>query len=64
MDKSTLKPCPFCGGEAEHLRLVKIPEGGGNLVFHGHRIRCIWCKVQTKRTDFAAGAYSDWNKRP
>lgn len=57
-----LRPCPFCGGEAEHFG------GGGN-----HCVRCTVCEVTNetlKRESMVFGAYitaedavAAWNAR-
>lgn len=46
-----LKPCPFCGGEAE-------VDGGGCYWIH-----CKHCKVETRTHHSRIGAINLWNNR-
>jgi Lar family restriction alleviation protein len=48
-----LKPCPFCGGEAEE-------RNASNLVFI---VRCRTCKATTDRERCAIDACYAWNTR-
>ena len=64
-----LKPCPFCGGEAE---LIKQYHLDGQTHYEVAKVRCSMCKCQTDdyildgyygSTDTAQDAVDDWNKR-
>lgn len=49
-----LKPCPFCGGEAE---LHDNPEGDTFFVM------CASCDASTEASTTSAGAIKPWNTR-
>jgi Lar family restriction alleviation protein len=64
-----LKPCPFCGGEAE---LVKAFPLDGQTHYEVAKVRCSMCKCQTDdyilngyygSTDTVQDAFEAWNKR-
>ena len=55
--KTNLKPCPFCGGEAE-LRIVGI--GGYDTA---REIRCPRCGCGTDYYDDSQEATEAWNRR-
>lgn len=48
-----LKPCPFCGGEAD----LGITEEGLHYVF------CDWCGLEAPGQYRADQAIDNWNKR-
>lgn len=65
-----LKPCPFCGGEANMLSCDKT----GSYVSYGigiymgremtHKIvRCEKCGIRTKHYATSKGAFNAWNRR-
>lgn len=66
-----LKPCPFCGGEAE----VKVCDGAGchyakigTDVLFGRKmthclVRCEGCGVKTKAYLTRRGVFNAWNRR-
>lgn len=52
-----LKPCPFCGGEAERKHAGYIGEAC-------ERVRCAYCHVSTGRYRVRdGGAVATWNRR-
>lgn len=55
---SELKPCPFCGGEAEATRSYGIASG---FVFH--IVECLCCWAKTSFCDTEAEAIEAWNTR-
>ena len=71
MENRELKPCPFCGGEAE----VKVCDGAGHYytnvgteMFYGRQmtcclIRCNKCGVKTKAYLTRRGVFNAWNRR-
>lgn len=63
-----LKPCPFCGGEAERLYwydsnlggvYTNIPWGDGEM----HIIRCKKCGAETTKYKTLRGCFNAWNRR-
>lgn len=60
-----LKPCPFCGGEAELL----TSENGGYSIFHtctpayGNDEDDVRMKVESRLFGTAGGAIAYWNRR-
>ena len=55
-EKTELKPCPFCGGEAELQ-----PEG---LTACGYWVKCSECGIEQSETcEFAEDAIEVWNRR-
>lgn len=57
MSELKLKPCPFCGGEAEIRKYVN----GYNIWFCA---RCDSCKItQTSTTQTEQQAIAAWNRR-
>lgn len=59
MPSPKLKPCPFCGGEAE---LLPMDFAGPNPPF---RIACTKCDYKTvwMRADWKSSAVAAWNLR-
>lgn len=64
-----LKPCPFCGGKAEHLYCYdsnigyiysNIPWGDNGEM---HVIRCKKCDAETTRYKTQKGCFNAWNRR-
>ena len=58
--KPPLKPCPFCGGEAEvvHVKMLYVPK------FHEFRVACSKCLGQIAKTEKTKEkAIAKWNKR-
>lgn len=53
-----LKPCPFCGGEAEVLRNPII-----NGAIHNAVVHCEECKARTTIYVFEKDAIEAWNTR-
>ncbi len=54
-----LKPCPFCGGEAQLLSEYGIPGNSGR-----HRVACSACEVSTKEYHwYRILPIEDWNER-
>lgn len=43
-EEQSIKPCPFCGGDAEHIRL---DEPKDSLNYGGAVICCLRCQVST-----------------
>lgn len=69
MNELELKPCPFCGGEAE---LCKSYGSDDKVYYHTAYVRCSRCHAKTKTviTDGYYGTTSttrdvinDWNRR-
>ena len=58
MSKTVLKPCPFCGGEAE------VKEGWA-YGYHESRIRCKKCAISTQPVPFHSKGTATrvWNRR-
>lgn len=60
MQENELKPCPFCGGEAELRKLKHIPDG------YDYTPRCknpsCCCRI-TKRFNVKETAIALWNRR-
>lgn len=50
---SDMKPCPSCSGKA-HLYKVD---------YHGYRVVCMCCGLQTSTYEFAENAVARWNRR-
>ena len=71
MERSELKPCPFCGGKAK----IKACDGRGDLctdigveTYYGRQmtcclIRCERCGVKTKAYLTRRGVFNAWNRR-
>lgn len=51
-----LKPCPFCGGEAEYIPIDYLPEPCGY-------VRCGNCRVKQHWYNPKNTAIEDWNRR-
>ena len=64
-----LKPCPFCGGKAEHLYWYDTSLGGiyTNIPWEDdgkmHILRCKKCKVETAKFKTQIGCFKAWNRR-
>ena len=54
---SMLKPCPFCNGEAEHIKTHLYGK------ISGHFIACKKCECQSKIYSSKQNAFKFWNKR-
>lgn len=52
-----LKPCPFCGGEAEHIKTHLYGK------VSGHFIACKKCECQIKIFSSKQNAEKAWNRR-
>ena len=64
---SELKPCPFCGGEAE-IRTQDRPDG--NTHYYVYIVRCKECRARTEDFPIAYYVHHDvedaieaWNRR-
>lgn len=54
-----LKPCPFCGGEAE---VIPLPSYNSNKC--KYFVTCLCCGVETPRTSRTGkNAIERWNRR-
>ena len=56
--REKLKPCPFCGGQAEFWE-----SKASNGYLYGYVIRCSMCKSRTKIYDNQEYASIAWNRR-
>lgn len=56
MNKEKLKPCPFCGGEAEIIKAQFL--GGDN-----YACRCVDCVAQSAFCWTEEKAVAEWNRR-
>ena len=56
-DKTELKPCPFCGGEPEIIRLKYNCR-------RYYKISCKKCNIRQYRKRKKHEAVSEWNTRP
>ncbi len=54
-EMNKLKPCPFCGGEAVHLR--------SNLVYTTTYVSCTKCSARTDYYNTKGWATRAWNRR-
>jgi len=54
-----LKPCPFCGGEAEAYKKY-FANNKPSYVY----VRCKNCKASTTNFFYEKNAFMAWNKRP
>lgn len=52
-----LKPCPFCGGEAEYVKYHLY----GSVT--GHTVWCEKCGCEIKSYSSKQNAYNAWNRR-
>jgi Lar family restriction alleviation protein len=59
MKETELKPCPFCGGEAEYKTFTT----GRILKFTAHYIACSVCGCQTNVQFTNKEAATKWNRR-
>lgn len=48
-----LKPCPFCGGKAGLYRVD----------YHGYKVICLMCGMQTLSYEFKENAIAKWDGR-
>lgn len=62
-----LKPCPFCGGEADVVKRTSITRHpvmrGRHIEHHTYIVRCRTCQCQTAEHAEDTGAVDAWNKR-
>lgn len=62
MERDSLKPCPFCGGEAGELVFDDVPQDDVN--FGGSCISCRQCGASSAvHFDRKENLYSSWNDR-
>lgn len=54
-----LKPCPFCGGEAEIVDIDPTP----HYVAETHWVACKECKASTNYSKNRDKAIEAWNRR-
>ncbi len=59
-DKRTLKPCPFCGGDAGYLEDLRFEEQSEN--FPKWYVKCKSCGVKTP-TSTISQVQGIWNRR-
>ena len=67
---SALRPCPFCGGEAQIMEAA--PEDNRHILFRHFSVKCKSCKViignvihgETDFFDTPEQAAAAWNRRP
>lgn len=60
MSNTELKPCPFCGGEAE---LVEKFVRRGFLLSHRYVIKCNRCGKEDREYFYRFEAVEAWNRR-
>ena len=60
-----LKHCPFCGGEAQLLKVPCNPDSGPGMGFPTYECRCIKCEAQGPAAEafHENEAVDGWNKR-
>lgn len=59
---SELKPCPFCGAEAEHFKEDGYDVEAGNTAGLKHFVWCTECSALVSG-DTEQEAYEAWNRR-
>ena len=57
-----LKPCPFCGGDA-NLRTTDLVEGLGLFAMRAVFVQCARCGARTLEYRDERFAIEDWNRR-
>lgn len=58
-----LKPCPFCGSEAELFKVEKMGATSPDDEVEAYYIVCSHCDVQIRLTGELSDAIADWNRR-
>lgn len=58
MDETSLKKCPFCGGNAEIVPVYDSESG-----FFGYAVMCIDCGCGTTGSEDENEVISQWNRR-
>ena len=61
--KEKLKPCPFCGGEADFCEEYSFLPRAKNLTHRGIRVYCVDCMVSTQLYWEKEEAINAWNTR-
>ena len=57
----TLKPCPFCGGDAK-IKCGEIVNRYNTAVYRHYHVECMSCGVDTRYFDTEADAIEAWNR--
>lgn len=62
MKGAELKPCPFCGGQAELRMASEILSCYGSVSIGGWKVGCTECGIET-RIENRDTAIEKWNRR-
>jgi Lar family restriction alleviation protein len=62
MKESEIKPCPFCGGEAELRIASEIWRSCGKVEIGGWKVACKKCEIETALENRDT-AIKKWNRR-